>query len=249
MSYEVHAIPALKDNYIWVLIQKNRAIVVDPGDAAPVIDFFEREKLDLAAILLTHHHADHTGGVEKLKTYYSCPVYASNAYATHPIQKNVSLSIEDYACKVLAIPGHTLDHIAYYDEKNLFCGDTLFAAGCGRVFEGTNAQMYASLQTLLALPPTTKVYCGHEYTLKNLLFAQTVEPNNAMIKHKLEKIRLLREKNSITLPSTIEEENHTNPFLRCTQPSVILSAEKYAKRKLLTEVEVFASLRDWKNNF
>lgn len=242
---QLFPIPAFKDNYIWVLHANNKAIVVDPGDAAPVIAYLKQHKLTLAAIFLTHHHKDHSGGVAELIAYQNAPVYSAQN-----IDENTLIEIPNFPLvRILQIPGHTLDHCAFYSKGILFCGDTLFSAGCGRVFEGTMQQMYASLLKLKSLPLDTKIYCGHEYTLQNLKFAKVVEPDNSAIKNKMIVIEKLRSENKPSLPTVLSEELEINPFLRCDIPEVITAAEKKTGKKLSDPVEVFAVLREWKNDF
>lgn len=216
-------IPAFSDNYIWLFAQDGKAWVVDPGEAAPVLQILRENNLQLAGILLTHHHADHTGGVTELLQHYPVQVYgpcnspASNLIS-HPLQGGSHISLGEIKFTVIATPGHTLDHIAFYstEEKILFCGDTLFSAGCGRVFEGTNEQMHQSLLKLAELPDDTKVCCAHEYTLSNLRFAIAAEPSNPDIDAYRNQCEVMREKNQPTLPSTVGLEKRINPFLRCS---------------------------------
>ena len=251
-------IPAFRDNYVWALRNGACAAVVDPGDATPVLEWLDASRVALSAILATHHHADHVGGVPALRARFDVPVFGP-AHETIP-QRTHALGEGDrivvpgieLTLSVLDIPGHTAGHIAYYappPEPLLFCGDTLFAAGCGRLFEGTPAQMWTSLAKLAALDPATRVYCGHEYTLANLRFAAAVEPDSgdvrARIAHETEK----RERNLPTLPSTIGAERATNPFLRATEAGVRAIAEAHAGRALGDAVAVFAALREWKNVF
>lgn len=252
---EIVPVNAFKDNYVWTLRNASHAAVVDPGDAAPVLEFLAREKLSLAAILATHHHADHVGGVARLLEEFRVPVYGPRREPiptlTHPVSEGDQVSIRELGVsfQVLDIPGHTRAHIAYYGAGSLFCGDTLFACGCGRVFEGTPEQMYASLEKLRALPDETKVYCGHEYTLANIGFARAVEPGNRALGAREERDRLLREAGKPTLPSTLGDEKATNPFLRCGEPAVVESANKYLGARLSEPAKVFAAIRDWKNRF
>jgi hydroxyacylglutathione hydrolase len=250
---EVVPIRAFKDNYVWTLRNATHAAVVDPGEAEPVLDYLAREKLELAAILATHHHADHVGGVARLLEKYRVPVYGPKnepiPTLTRPVSEGDTVTIPalGVAFSVLDIPGHTRAHIAYYGAGALFCGDTLFACGCGRLFEGTAEQMYASLGKLRALPDDTKVYCGHEYTLANIGFARGVEPQNAALAAREARDRRLREAGKPTLPSTMREEKATNPFLRCTEPAVVESVNKYLGSRVSDPVRVFAAIRDWKN--
>jgi hydroxyacylglutathione hydrolase len=248
---------AFKDNYIWLLVnsKNNFCVLVDPGDAIPVLKALKEHQLKLAAILITHHHHDHSGGIKELVQHCSVSVFGSIhedvAGITHPVQDKNNIAIPELELnfQVLNIPGHTRGHIAYYGHDMLFCGDTLFTGGCGRLFEGTAEQMYASLMKLTVLPAQTKVYCGHEYTEANLRFAKAVEPNNTLLLKRIKTTQELRAKDLSTVPSTMLEEKQTNPFLRCEVTEVIAAAEQHAKQKLTTPVEVFACLRQWKNEF
>jgi hydroxyacylglutathione hydrolase len=251
--FEVVPVQAFKDNYVWTLRNKTHAAVVDPGEAQPVLDYLAREKLELAAILATHHHPDHVGGIAELLRHFKVPVYGPRgepiATLTHPVSEGDSVTIPalGVSFSVLDIPGHTRAHIAYYGAGALFCGDTLFACGCGRVFEGTAEQMYASLSKLRALPDDTKVYCGHEYTLANIGFAKNVEPGNKALDAREARDRKLREAGKPTVPSTMREEKATNPFLRCAEPAVVESVNKYLGARVSDPVRVFAAIREWKN--
>ena len=257
MSAKIEVIPlrAFKDNYVWTLRNARCAAVVDPGEAQPVLDYLAAEKLQLVAILATHHHQDHVGGIAELRQKYAVPVYGPRgepiATLTHPVGGTDRVAVDELGVsfEVLDIPGHTRAHIAYYGAGSLFCGDTLFACGCGRLFEGTADQMYASLDKLARLPDDTKVYCGHEYTLANIGFAKAVEPGNAALRLREERDRGLREAGRPTLPSTLGEEKATNPFLRCLQPAVVDSVNKYLGSRVSDPVRVFAAIRDWKNKF
>ena len=257
---QVKAIPAFSDNYIWCLIdsESQRAAVVDPGDAAPVTAALQEQGLSLAAILITHHHFDHTGGIADLLAEHQVPVYGpvsdNIAGITHTLSEGDTVTALGLDFSVLTIPGHTLDHIALYcdqlaDGPLLFCGDTLFAGGCGRVFEGTAPMMLQSLDKLATLPGNTRVYCAHEYTLANLAFASAVEPANKALQQRLERDSKLRQQGLPTVPSTIAVEQQTNPFLRCTESSVVASAEQHTGRPCPSPQEVFAAVRGWKDNF
>jgi hydroxyacylglutathione hydrolase len=254
----IHAVPAFQDNYLWVLESHGRAAVVDPGDAAPVQRFLEEKGLKLDAILATHHHADHIGGVPELVQRWKCPVFGPAHDGvdglTRALVEGEGLVVPgiDLGVKVLDVPGHTAGHIAYVhggEEPVVFCGDTLFACGCGRLFEGTPAQMSDSLGKLARLPAATRVYCAHEYTMSNIRFAEAVEPGNAKLAERKARDAAKRARGEPTVPSTIGEERATNPFLRCAEPEVKASAERHAGRKLETPVEVFAEIREWKNRF
>jgi len=252
-------IPAFADNYIWLLRQGGASVVVDPGDAAPVIAHFDREGLQLAAILATHHHGDHVGGIPALLSRWPVPVFGPARETipgrTRAVREGDAITVPgiDLALSVLDIPGHTAGHIAYVAHSHapplVFCGDTLFAAGCGRLFEGTPGQMLRSLGKLSALPDATQIYCGHEYTLANLRFATAVEPANVSIGERHGREKAKRDRGIATLPSTMGEERATNPFLRTGEPTVRLAAEKHAGRPLDGPVAVFAEIRSWKNAF
>lgn len=254
-------IPAFSDNYIWLLREGDRAAVVDPGDAAPVLDFLASQHLVLSAILATHHHGDHVGGIEALCAHTPVPVYGpageSIPARTHALRDGDTVRLEDFGVtlRVLDIPGHTAGHIAYVGDPwpdgdpVAFVGDTLFAAGCGRLFEGTPEQMTHSLGRLAALPPSTRVYCGHEYTVSNLRFARAVEPDNPAVRARAEREAAKRARGEPTLPSRIGEERETNPFLRTRQPAVIEAAQRHAGARLDGPVPTFAALRAWKNAF
>jgi len=251
---EIVPVKAFKDNYIWTLRDGKHAAVVDPGDARPVIDYLAREKLELVAILATHHHADHVGGIPALLERGRVPVFGPRGEPIETLTRavgegdTVTIPELDVSFAVLDIPGHTRAHIAYYGADCLFCGDTLFACGCGRVFEGTPEQMYASLEKLRALPDSTRVYCGHEYTLANIGFARSVEPGNAALGAREARDRKLRDAGKPTLPTTLGQEKATNPFLRCLEPAVVESANKYLGARAADPVRVFAAIRDWKNH-
>ncbi|MGL6160236.1 hydroxyacylglutathione hydrolase [Microbulbifer sp.] len=253
----ISPIAAFSDNYIWHLQRDEQDWVVDPGDAGPVSTALEERKLD--GILITHHHWDHTGGIAELAAKYHCPVYGPGSVegVTHPLAAGDRCEVLGFPVSVMDVPGHTLDHLALLlrendgrvEQNHLFCGDTLFAAGCGRLFEGTPAQMYSSLAKLSALPPETRVYCAHEYTLANLRFAAAAEPGNQAVRNRLAQVEALRASGKTTLPSTIGEELATNPFLRCHIPALARQAANHGATENSDEVEVFAYLRRWKDNF
>jgi hydroxyacylglutathione hydrolase len=252
---EVIPLRAFTDNYVWTLRDGRRAAVVDPGDARPVIDYLRAEKLELAAILNTHHHADHVGGNAALLAFQDVPVYGPHddriREVTHRLRDGERFTLPHFGIEfeVMEIPGHTRSHISFHGAGMLFCGDTLFAAGCGRLFEGTPRQMHDSLSRLMKLPDGTRVYCGHEYTLSNIRFAKAADPDNAAL-HELEaRAAKLRDRDLPTLPSTIGQEKSTNPFVRCLEPAVIASASKFAGKQLADPVSVLAAIREWKNSF
>ena len=257
-------IGAFKDNYLWLLCRGSDAVVVDPGDAAPVEKVLADRGLTLRAILLTHHHADHTGGVAALlaaRVGRALPVYGpaneSIAGVTTPLEEGERVTIDALGLSfdVFDIPGHTRGHIAYFARSDadrpalLFCGDTLFAAGCGRLFEGTAAQMHASLGKLAALPPDTRVYCAHEYTVANLRFARAVEPHSAELDRRAAEADATRARGEPTLPSTIALERATNPFLRVDVAAVREAAERHAPGAAATPLATFTALRQWKDSF
>lgn len=254
--HDVTALGAFADNYIWVITTGNdaRVAVVDPGDAAPVQAFLADRNLQLGAILLTHHHPDHTAGVDGLLRDADVPVYAPDeaarvARVSNPISEGdrVTLDWLDLTLDVIAVPGHTAGHVALYGEGLLFSGDTLFRGGCGRLFEGDAAQMRASLDKLRRLPDDTRVYCGHEYTQKNLRFAAEVEPANDAIRDALAAADRERDAGRPTLPSTMAEERRINPFLRWDESSVIDAAAQRAGHRPSNADEVLAIVREWKN--
>ena len=253
----IEPISAFTDNYIWLITSGKNAFAVDPGDAAPLISVLEKRKLNLKGILITHHHYDHSGGILDLLNRYNTKIYGPHGGhikgITHTLKNNQVLDLLGYSFKALCVPGHTDDQIAYYsnttDNPILFSGDTLFAAGCGRIFEGTAEQMHKSLQKFSKLPLKTLVYCGHEYTLSNLKFASKVEPLNKKIQSRLKVISKLRDNNIVTLPTSILEELETNPFMRCNKINVIKAAENYSAKQDLHEFEVLGAIRAWKDNF
>lgn len=256
MSVSVFPIKAFNDNYIWCLHNQTHSVVVDPGDAAPVIAYCQDNQLTLSGILITHHHWDHTGGIDALLAAFpNIPVYGPQNKEIKQITvrlsqgDNVELANLGVKFSVLEVPGHTLDHIAYYGDTGLFCGDTLFSAGCGRLFEGTPQQMFDSLAKLTALPADTAVYCTHEYTMANIAFAEAVEPNNQALMAYKNWAMQQRKKNTPTLPSSIQKELAVNPFLRCDSPELVTNVSQNLGTRLISKQETFASLRSWKDNF
>ncbi|MEH6444809.1 MAG: hydroxyacylglutathione hydrolase [Oceanospirillaceae bacterium] len=256
--FQTTPIPAFADNYIWMLHDHtDGVVVVDPGDAKAVIDQLDKSKKSLNAILITHFHDDHTGGVDELVQKFQVPVYGPQKCKfpniTHPLADGDSLQVFNTTLKVKAVPGHTLDHICYVlddaDDDLVFCGDTLFLAGCGRVFEGTMQQMLSAMDFFKHLPETTKVYCTHEYSLSNLAFAQAVEPDNSAITEQIEHCKNLRALGQPTLPTNIAQELLTNPFLRCDKENVRYGAHQFCNRELSNQLDVFTALRKWKNIF
>ena len=258
----VKAIKAFSDNYIWCIHSNtaNYIALVDPGDADVCIKYIQDNKLQLSNILITHRHSDHVGGVEKLVKYCNDNNWPITVYGptTEAIQysniqvknaDNIYLEALAIDCRVLDIPGHTLGHIAYLIEDNLFCGDTLFSAGCGRVFDGTSEQLFNSLQTLSALSEKTQVYCAHEYTLSNLAFALTVDPSNEELVNYYNYVKKIRDKNQSSIPTSICTEKKINPFLRCFDNNIKQSVEAYCNTTLISELDIFTQLRNWKNEF
>jgi hydroxyacylglutathione hydrolase len=229
-------LPAFADNYIWMLHDGREALVVDPGDAQPVLNALHHEGLKLQGILVTHHHADHTAGIDILRQVTDSPVFGpANEVLPEPVLRQSGgaiIRLLGLTFHVIEVPGHTAGHIAYFAEIDndapvLFCGDTLFSGGCGRLFEGTAAQMQASLQQLAALPGATRVCCAHEYTLSNLKFALEVEPDNIQLAQYWRHCQMLREEGKPTLPSSVETERQINPFLRSDQPTIVASANRF----------------------
>jgi hydroxyacylglutathione hydrolase len=271
-SLKVACIPAFTDNYLWVVHNDQYAITIDSGDATPIIDYLAAHHLQLVAILATHHHADHIGGIDALLDFFQLRdkimVYGPanenipSRTHSHVIGNTDPLNIPELSLRldVIEVPGHTRDHIAYFaaDQQWLFCGDTLFAGGCGRMFEGTPAQMQVSLAKLKALPASTKVFCAHEYTLSNLRFAIAVEPHNKALQARIKTDTAKRANGIATVPSTIADEIETNPFLRWDSAEIIASVKSKPQhwRGFSTEngwngtpIGVFGTLREWKNHF
>ena len=261
-ALQITPIPAFTDNYLWLLARGAQAVVVDPGDAAPVRRALDERGLALAAILVTHHHPDHIGGLPELAGG-DVPVYGPAAEARRIPQLTQTLAEGDRVridalgldLEVWEVPGHTLGHLAYVQAPRagaagfVLCGDTLFSAGCGRLFEGTPEQMHRSLGRLATLPEATRVYCTHEYTLANLAFAAAVEPGSAVVAAEIARVRALRAQQRPSLPSTIGHERRVNPFLRAGDAAVARAAAAQAGRSLAGELEVFAALRRWKDGF
>jgi hydroxyacylglutathione hydrolase len=260
----VVAVPAFDDNYLWLVLSadQRRAAVVDPGDAQAIDQALAARGLTLEAILLTHHHRDHAGGVPALKARWSCPVYGPRGEriegVDHPLDEGdrVELPALGLRFTVMAVPGHTRGHIAYFaahlddsDPPALFCGDTLFAGGCGRLFEGTPAQMLDSLGRLSALPDPTRVYCAHEYTLSNLRFAVAVDPDNGALQTRLAQAQARRARGEPTVPGEMAAERATNPFLRTHLPALRAAATAHLGHAPADAAECFGAIRDWKNQF
>lgn len=256
----IEPVKAFKDNYLWVFHHSGQteAVVVDPGDATPVQKYLASAGLKLSAILVTHHHADHIGGVAELQNHWQAPVYGPRSakipQVTHAVQDGDEITLLGTRFRVLAVPGHTLEHIAYFAEKSegsplVFCGDTLFAGGCGRMFEGTPPMMYTSLQKLANLPGNTRVYCTHEYTLSNLNFAKAVLGDSSALAQRTEQEQRKRDHDQPTLPSTMGLELATNPFLRCQDPVVLQALSQQQGLKEQDPATVFGALRRWKDVF
>ncbi len=250
-------LPAFDDNYIWMLHDGQRALVVDPGDAQPVMAALRHEGVQLQGILVTHHHPDHTGGVDALRDATGASVFGpAREPMPEPLQRlseGETAQLLGLSFRVLDVPGHTAGHIAYFCENPgeapvLFCGDTLFSGGCGRLFEGTAQQMHTSLGRLAALPGATRVCCAHEYTLSNLKFAREVEPDNPRLAAYQARCQALRTQNLPTLPSTIDTEREINPFMRSEQPTIIASARRFDDSGVEAH-GAFATLRQWKNQY
>ena len=250
-------IPLLRDNYAYLLIcdKTKEAAVVDPSEAEPVLRRIEAEQVVFRAFLNTHHHRDHTGGNEGILGKHKVEVYGHKSDQnripglTHGVEEGDEVKIGEIKGTVFFIPGHTTGHIAFLFDNNLFCGDTLFTAGCGRLFEGTPEQMHASLKKLMALPDNTKVYCGHEYTESNLRFAISLEPRNPKLASRFERVQGLRSRGTSTVPSTLEEEKQTNPFLRWDSKEIQASVKSVNPSTALDPVSVFAAVRKMKDSF
>lgn len=256
-SLHITTIPAFDDNYLWLIHNDTHAVIVDPGDAEPVLATLQQLGLTLSAILLTHRHSDHIGGVKRLLEHADVPVYgpANDAIATItiPLKEGNTVFIDalQLSFTVIDTPGHTVGHIVYYapEQQWLFCGDTLFAGGCGRLFEGTPQQMAHSLDKLAALPDATHVYCAHEYTVSNLRFALEVDPNNALLRARMTAEQEKRAHYRPTVPSTIGLEKQTNPFLRYDNPHIIALLQQRGHLANADPISAFAALREWKNTY
>jgi hydroxyacylglutathione hydrolase len=248
-------LPAFKDNYLWTLHDTHHALVVDPGDAAPVLAYLAAHQLTLVGILCTHHHHDHTGGIAELVAAYHCPVYAPRhediPCCTVAVGENDHIEITELGIRfnVLDIPGHTRGHVAYQWAGGVFCGDTLFGCGCGRLFEGTAAQLLHSLHRLSQLPDDTPIYCTHEYTAANIRFALACDPHNTALQQRQRDTQRLRDAGLPTLPSSVALEKSTNPFLRCTEPDIITRILQQTPLTAQDELSVFTAMRHWKNTF
>jgi hydroxyacylglutathione hydrolase len=255
--FELEPISAFADNYIWLISAPDAgvAIVVDPGEADPVLGALETRGLEVAAILVTHHHGDHVGGIGEILRQHRAPVFGpaweNISTVDHPVRGGDRIPFEKLGLEleVVDVPGHTAGHVAYLGPGFALVGDTLFAGGCGRVFEGTPEQMYASLLRLAALPRETAIYCAHEYTAANLRFAVEVEPTNTAIEERLTEVRAVRGEGRPTVPSTLTDELETNPYLRCREPAVVGAAEARVGRPLKGASDVFAVVRRWKDGW
>lgn len=257
VDYHVKYVKAFKDNYIWLILnnESTRCIAIDPGESSGLINFLSDNNISLESVWITHHHSDHCGGIQTLKDTFNIKIYG-------PKNENipgVDIKVGENDClqpsftkttfRVMEIPGHTRGHIAYYSSRDLFCGDTLFSAGCGRLFEGTAEQLHFSLNKICQLPENTLIFCAHEYTLNNLLFSKTVDPNNAYISETIEAVKNLISEHKPSLPTTLAHEKRINPFLRCDVKDIILNVEKHFNFTLNNEVDVFRYLRLWKDSF
>lgn len=254
-SLEIFPLLAFEDNYIWCLRRNGNVAVIDPGDAAPVLKYLAESGDRLCAILVTHHHRDHIGGISELAARHPAPVFAPAvehiAGTTHPLSGGQRIEIPelDLGLDVLDIAGHTRGHLGYYGRGSLFCGDTLFACGCGKLFEGKMPRLHAALKKIAALPPDTLIYCAHEYTMSGIRFARVVEPDNAALEARGAVAAQQRTDKQPTVPFTLADELATNPFLRCNEPGVIASAAKRLGRQPADELEVFTALRQWRDRF
>jgi hydroxyacylglutathione hydrolase len=254
---KIHQIPLLRDNYGYLIVceQTNQAAIIDPSEADPVLRNIEQEKVEPVAILNTHHHRDHTGGNEALLAKHPVKVYGHTSDRsrifglTDGVDEGDMIQVGELTGKVFFIPGHTTGHVAYLFDDNLFCGDTLFTAGCGRLFEGTPEQMHGSLKKLMSLADNTNVYCGHEYTESNLRFAMTVEGTNPQLAARFERVQGLRAQGLPTVPSTMEEEKQTNPFLRWDSKEIQASVKAVSPENPVDPVSILAAVRKMKDSF
>jgi len=254
-SVEIFPLPAFEDNYIWCLRHGDALAVVDPGDADPVLHHLAKSGDRLRAILITHHHRDHIGGIAELTARHPVPVFAPRAEAiagtTNPVSGGDRIALPELGIdfEVLDVAGHTRGHVAYYRPGTLLCGDTLFGCGCGRLFEGTAAQLYAALRRIGVLPRLTFVYCAHEYTASGIRYARTVEPGNPAVEVRGTDVARKRQLGEPTVPFTIADELATNPFMRCNEPEVVAAVARRLGHVPADELEVFASLRSWRDHF
>ena len=250
-------LPAFTDNYIWAIVYGNSCVVVDPGDSSPVFEFLESNNLELESILITHHHFDHTGGMLALAKKYDCPVYGPEGDHIEGLTSKVSegdeITIFNFEFKIFETPGHTLDHIAYFHSSDigsyLFCGDTLFSGGCGRLFEGTAEDMFSSLNKFISLPNETLVFCAHEYTQNNLKFALSINPRNLDLIKYSKKVNELRSNSEITLPSNIGLEKKINPFFLLSDKEILKNSEQFISGKISNSIESLAAIRSMKDSF
>jgi len=247
----VEAIPSLRDNYVWAIHDGRAAVLVDPGESTPILTWLEQRGITPVAILVTHHHADHVGGIPDLLSRYPVPVFGPTRgmAPTRDVADGERLELPGlhWAMTVMATPGHTLDHVCYVGHGHLFCGDTLFSCGCGRLFEGTPAEMHASLSSLARLPDDTLIHCAHEYTLANIAFALEVEPDNPALRTRHDEALRLRKAGKPTLPVSLATERETNPFLRCDRKNLSEAASQHRGQPVRPGVETFAAIRAWKD--
>jgi len=249
-------IPAFTDNYIWILheLNSNHAVVVDPGESEQVIKYLDDSNLVLSDILITHHHYDHMGGVEKLKQVYPLVNIYGPKDPRIPLtvivknNEHIKLDSLNESFEVLDVKGHTRSHIAYYFKNKLFCGDTLFSCGCGRLFEGTYDDMHKALSKIKSLPSETMIYCAHEYTLDNIGFAKIIDPSNSDLLVREEEVKKLLKSGCPSIPSKLENELAVNPFLRFDNSIIKISVQNHFKKEMFSELEVFQHTRDWKDN-
>lgn len=256
--FNITAIPAFKDNYIWAIHNDSHAVVVDPGEASPVLRFLAEHGLTLNGIFCTHRHNDHIGGIAELRAVYNVPVFGrrheNNQHITDDVREGESIRLDEFALvfNIMDIPGHLDDHVAFVSGNAnppiLFCGDVLFGAGCGRNFEGSVSQLHHSLQRLSQLPDETLAYCAHEYTAANLRFAVVCEPGNAAIHQRIADTQRLRDAGLATVPFTLALEKTTNPFLRCSEPEIVHILQQHGLTDT-SESAVFIALRAWRNSF